>query len=97
MWRAEPSDRVLCVPMMRLPRRLRRGSAVLCKRWRKEPRLPGPPGSTQRERGTKPLQGASVKSGGLERCSKKAEILRQVCATKMSESEPSDDASKDPK
>jgi hypothetical protein len=56
--------------------------------------LPGPPGPTQRERGTKPLQGASVKSRRLERCRKRRRNLRQVCTTKMSESEPSDDASK---
>ena len=56
--------------------------------------LPGPPGSTLRERGLKPLQGASVKSGGLERCRKRRGNPRQVCTTKMSESEPSDDASK---
>ena len=82
--------------MMRLPRRWCRGAAVLCKRWRKELWLPGPPGSTLRERGTKPLQGASVKSGGLERCRKRRRNLRQVCTTKMSESKPSDDASKEP-
>jgi len=56
--------------------------------------LPGPPGPTQRERGTKPLQGASVKSRGLERCRKRRRNLRQVCTTKMSESEPADDAPK---
>ncbi len=56
--------------------------------------LPGPPGSALRERDSKPLQGASVKSGGLERCSKRRGNLRQVCIMKMSESEPSDDASK---
>lgn len=67
--------------------------AVLCKRWRKELRLPGPPGSTLRGRGPKPLQGALVKSQGLERCRKRRRNLRQVCTTKMSESEPSDDAS----
>ena len=71
------------------------GAAVLCKRWRKELWLPGPPGSTLRERGTKPLQGASVESGGLERCRKRRRNLRRVCTTKMSGSEPSDDASKE--
>ena len=56
--------------------------------------LPGPPGSTLRERGTKPLQGASVKSRGLVRCRKRRGNPRQVCIMKMSESDPSDDASK---
>ena len=46
--------------------------AKLYERWRKEPRLPGPPGPAPRERGPKPLQGALVKSQGLERCSQKA-------------------------
>ena len=68
--------------------------AMLFKRWRKELRLSGPPGSTLRGRDFKPLQGALVKSQGLERCRKRRRNLRQVCTTKMSESEPSDDASK---
>ncbi len=56
--------------------------------------LPGPLGPALRERGPKPLQGASVKSRGRERCRKRRRNLRQVCTTELSESEPSDDASK---
>jgi len=93
MWRAEPSDRVLGVP--RIWRW--RAEGMLYERWRKEPRLPGPPVPTLRERGTKPLQGASVKSRGPQRCRKRQGNPCQVCTTKMSESEPSDDVSKDPK
>lgn len=55
--------------------------------------LPGPPVPTLRGRGTKPLQGASVKSRGLERCRKRQGNPCQVCTTELSESEPSDDAS----
>jgi len=57
MWRVEPSDRVLGVPSIWRWRVER----MLYERWRKEPWLPGPPVPTLRERGTKPLQGASVK------------------------------------
>jgi hypothetical protein len=71
--------------------------AMLFKRWRKELRLPGPPGSVLRGKDSKPLQGALVKSQGLERCSKRRRNLRQVCTTKMSVSEPSNDASKENK
>ena len=46
--------------------------AKLYQRWRKEPRLPGPPGPAPRERGPKPLQGALVRSQGLECCSQRA-------------------------
>jgi hypothetical protein len=67
---------------------------MLFERWRKELLLPGPPGPIQREEGLKPLQGASVKSRGLERCRKRRGYPRQVCIAKMSESEPTDDASK---
>ena len=56
--------------------------------------LPGPPGSALRERDSKPLQGASVKSGCLERCRKRQGNPCQVSTTELSESEPSDDASK---
>ena len=56
--------------------------------------FPGPLGSALRERDPKPLQGASVKSRGLERCGKRRRNLRQVCTTELSESKPSDDASK---
>ena len=56
--------------------------------------FPGPPGSALRERDSKPLQGASVKSGGLERCRKRQGNPCQVCTTELSESKPSDDASK---
>ena len=55
--------------------------------------LPGPPGSALRERDSKPLQRASVKSGGLERCRKRQGNPCQVSTTELSESEPSDDAS----
>jgi len=55
--------------------------------------LPGPLGSALRERDSKPLQGASVKSGGLERCRKRQGNPCQVSTTELSESEPSDDAS----
>jgi len=51
--------------------------------------LPGPPGSALRERDSKPLQGASVKSRGLERCRKRQGNPCQVCTTELSESEPS--------
>ena len=55
---------------------------------------PWPSGTSSAREGLKPLQGASVKSRGLERCSKRRGYPRQVSTTKMSESEPSDDASK---
>ena len=70
---------------------------MLCGRWRNRSHgcgFCGPPRSTLRGRGLKPLQGASVKSWGAERCSKRQEYFCQVFTTKMSESEPSDDASK---
>jgi len=56
--------------------------------------FPGPPGSALRERDSKRLQGASVKSRGLERCRKRQGNPCQVCTTELSESKPSDDASK---
>ncbi len=69
--------------------------AMLSKRWRKEPWCSlALRDQLNERRDTKPLQGASAKSRGLERCRKRRRNLRQVCTTKTSESEPSDDASK---
>ncbi len=51
--------------------------AMLFERWKKEPvfvRFSGLPGSTLARECPKPLQGASVKSRGLERCSQKAGV-----------------------
>ena len=88
-----------CVPRMRkevtaCERRDRQSNAVQEMEEGADGLLPGPPGSALRERDSKPLQGASVKSGGLERCRKRQGNPCQVSTTELSESEPSDDASK---
>ena len=88
-----------CVPRMRkevtaCERRDRQSNAVQEMEEGADVLLPGPPGSALRERDSKPLQGASVKSGGLERCRKRQGNPCQVSTTELSESEPSDDASK---
>jgi len=70
-------------------RRSQQGSAVQEMEEGADGPLPGPPGSTLRERDSKPLQGAPVKSRGLERCRKRQGNPCQVCTTELSESEPS--------
>ncbi len=69
---------------------------MLYKRWRKERIFRSLALRDQLcERDSKPLQGASVKNGGLERCRKRQGNPCQVSTTELSESEPSDDASTD--